>query len=160
MKIRITLAALAAVATLTLTACGSEITGTAAPAVGADQASSGPVDAGTTDAGTTTESPTPGGDSGAAGSAAGCQQLIALSQDFSTKILKQAVQGSVTQADVDEVFSKIDLSTLPAKLRTDVTTLKDLSQQMVGKKIQDLTEILPKVQTAFQSIAEQAPSLC
>lgn len=186
MKIRIALAALAAVATLTLTACGTETAGTAAPVAGADRVSSAPEPAGSagstnTDAtatdGTPTQnpptdrattgqttsansSPTPGGDSTAAAGADACAKLLTLAQDFSSKIVQKAAQGGVNQADVDEVFSDANIAALPQELRADAATLKDLSQQMVGKKITELTDILPKVQTTFQSIVEKAGSLC
>lgn len=206
MKIRHTLAALAAALTLTLTGCASETAGTAAAVAGADGVSSpsatggeptdGPTTqndptapdtttpdttapgtteqdtseqdtsdpaitpadtttADTTAAATTEDSPAPGGNPGS-----GCAQLLTLAQDFSSKIIQKAAQGGVTQADVDDVFSDANMAALPPELQADAATLKDLSQQMVGKQITELGDILPKVQTTFRSIVEKAGSVC
>lgn len=175
MKIRTALAALAAVAALALTACGSETAGTAAPVAGAERAApaaseepgadpsaDAPSEEAPSEEAPTGESDetTDGGDTTAAPDAGGCQQLATLAQDFSTKILQKATQGGVTQADVDEVFSDENMAALPAELQEDAATLKDLSQQMVGKEITELAEILPQVQTTFQSIADKAGSAC
>lgn len=188
MKMRITLAVIAAVATLSLTACGSQTKGTAVPGLGGLGAPSvatgtangdstdtsdtqGPAtdettaDATTADGpttGTTADGPAPDQSSPSAmpGMPAGCQELANLAQDFTSKILQKAMNGGVTQADVDAVFSDANMAKLPDSVKGDATTLKDLSQQMVGKQVTELTDILPKVQTTFRSIASKVTKAC
>jgi len=184
MKMRITLAVIAAVATLSLTACGSQTKGTAVPGpgggLGAPSVATGTANGDSTDTSdtqgpatdaTTAEGPTTGptadgpatdqsSPSAMPGMPAGCQELANLAQDFTSKILQKAMNGGVTQADVDEVFSDANLAKLPDAVKGDATTLKDLSQQMVGKQVTELTEVLPKVQTTFQSIASKVTKVC
>lgn len=192
MKMRIAAATLAAVATLSLTACGSQTKGTAVPgpggglgapsvATGAGTDNGGGTDGTATD-GTATDGTATGGPttdettavgpttdgtatdqtsrSAMPGMPAGCQELADLAQDFSSKVLQKAVNGGVTQADVDAVFSAANMAKLPDSVRGDAATLKDLSQQMVGKQVTELTDILPKVQTTFQSIASKVTKAC
>jgi len=187
MKMRIAVAALAAVATLSLTACGSQTKGTAVPGLGGGlgapsvatgagtdngggtdgtatdgTATGGPTTDETTAVGPTTDGTATDQTSRSAmpGVPAGCQELADLAQDFSSKILQKAVNGGVTQADVDAVFSAANMAKLPDSVRGDAATLKDLSQQMVGKQVTELTDILPNVQTTFQSIASKVTKAC
>ncbi len=197
MKMRIAVAALAAVATLWLTACGSQTKGTAVPGLGGGlgapsvatgagtdngggtdgtatdgTATGGPTTDETTAVGPTTDQTTAVGPttdptatdqtsrSAMPGVPAGCQELANLAQDFSSKILQKAINGGVTQTDVDAVFSAANMAKLPESVRGDAATLKDLSQQMVGKQVTELTDILPKVQTTFQSIASKVTKAC
>jgi hypothetical protein len=192
MKMRIAVAALAAMVTLSLTACGSQTKGTAVPGLGgglgAPSVATAPgtgngggtegtgTDGATTDGttadgttadGTTTDGTTADGPatdqssrSALPGMPAGCQELANLAQDFTSKILQKAMNGGVTQADVDAVFSDANMAKLPDSVKGDAATLKDLSQQMVGKQVTELTDILPKVQTTFQSIAGKVTKAC
>lgn len=182
MKIRIALAGIAAVATLSLTACGNDstsgsaVTGAGSVAVdtpaGSDQADTNSPDSNKSDTGkadsekpTASEPATDGPGSGSDGSAmpgmpAGCEELGKLAQDFSTKILQKAISGEVTQADVDEVFSADKMAKLPAEIKSEADALKDLANQMVGKKVTELGAVLPKVQTTFQSLAEKVKTVC
>jgi len=181
MKMRIAVAALAAVATLSLTACGSQTKGTAVPGLGGGlgapsvatgagtdnggtdgTATGGPTTDQTTAVGPTTDPTATDQTSRSAmpGMPAGCQELVNLAQDFSSKILQKAINGGVTQADVDAVFSAANMAKLPESVRGDAATLKDLAQQMVGKQVTELTDVLPKVQTAFQSIAGKVTKAC
>jgi len=182
MKMRIAVAALATVATLSLTACGSQTKGTAVPGLGGGlgapsvatgagtdngggtdgTATGGPTTDQTTAVGPTTDGPATDQSSRSAlpGMPAGCQELANLAQDFTSKILQKAMNGGVTQADVDAVFSDANMAKLPDSVKGDAATLKDLSQQMVGKQVTELTDILPKVQTTFKSIADKVTKAC
>jgi hypothetical protein len=171
MKIRIALAGIAAVAALSLTACGNDTTsGSAVPggagAVAVDTPAAGSDQADTAEPGTSdpvTDDPSSDGDSHESampGMPAGCQEMGKLAEDFGTKILQKAIAGDVTQADVDEVFSADNMAKLPAEIKGEADTLKDLANQMVGKKVTELSAVLPKVQTTFQSLAEKVKTVC
>lgn len=187
MKMRIAVVALAAVATLSLTACASQTKGTAVPGLGGGQAApsvatdsgtdtgagtDGTTTDGTTTDGTTTDEATTEGTtadgqttdqtsrSAIPGIPPGCQELADLAQNFTSKILQKAMNGGVTQADVDAVFSDATMAKLPDSVKGDVATLKDLSRQMVGKQITELSDVLPKVQITFQSIASKITKAC
>ncbi len=172
MKIRIALAGIAAVAALSLTACGNDTTsGSAVPggagAVAVDTPAPGSDRADTAEPGTSdpvTDDPSSDdGDSHESampGMPAGCQEMGKLAEDFGTKILQKAIAGDVTQADVDEVFSADNMAKLPAEIKSEADALKDLANQMVGKKVTELGAVLPKVQTTFQSLAEKVKTVC
>lgn len=173
MKFRTGLAALAAVAALTLTACGSDDDAATPAAPSSSPAapvpSAAPSDDETSEPASDAVEPSPddesssvagtsgGGDSGAAGD---CEALGTLVQDFSAKILGKATSGGVTQAAIDEVFAEETVSQIPETFQADVAKLKELSGQLVGKPVTEVVAPVQEITTVVQGLADKIRTEC
>lgn len=89
-----------------------------------------------------------------------CLKLANLQKDFAEKIMQKVVSGSLTQADVDAVFTDEAKSSIPDDLKADYDEMHKLSNEMVGKQPGELIEPLQKLQKLLGGMVGKIRSAC